>query len=33
MAALKSGEDRMVIASVVWAKYMYINVTDTQTAT
>jgi len=31
MAGLQSGEGRMVMDSVVWA--LYINVTDTQTAT
>jgi len=31
MAGLQSGEDSMMIDSVVWAQY--INVTDTQTAT
>jgi len=31
MAGLQSGEDRKMIASVVWAQY--INVADTQTDT
>jgi len=31
MAGLQSGEDRMMIDSVVWARY--VNVTNTQTAT